>query len=324
MSGPSPLPHVTVEDVRAAAERIRGAVVRTPLLPCPWAPGRLLLKPESLQPTGAFKLRGATNAVASLDPEARARGVLTHSSGNHAQALAWAARAYGVPAVVVMPLTSPAVKVEATRALGAEVVLVEPADRVPTAERLRAERGLALVPPFDHAEVIAGQGTVGLEIVEDLPGVDTVLVPVGGGGLAAGVAVAVAALAPRARVVGVEPALAADFAESVARGERVTWDVEQTGRTVADGVRLPSVGEITWAHLRTLVHEVVTVDEDALLEATALLARRSRLVVEPSGALAVAGHLARPDRPGTTVAVVSGGNVDPALLAGLLVRTTPT
>jgi threonine dehydratase len=315
---------VTVDEVRAAARRLAGRVVRTPLLPCPWAPGDLWVKPESLQPTGAFKLRGATNAVAVLDPVARARGVVTHSSGNHAQALAWAARSYAVPAVVVMPTTSPPVKVAATRALGAEVVLVEPTERVAVAERLRDERGLSLVPPYDHPDVIAGQGTVGLEIAEDLPDVDTVLVPVGGGGLASGVVVAVAALAPRARVVAVEPELAADFAESLARGERVTWDTALTYRTVADGVRLPSVGELTWEHLRHHVDEVVTVGEDAILEATVLLATRARLVVEPSGALAVAAHLARPDRPGRTVAVVSGGNVDPALLARLLADRPPS
>ena len=316
-------PPVTVGEVQAAARRIAGLVVRTPLLPCPWAPGDMWLKPESLQPTGAFKLRGATNAVAALDREARERGVVTHSSGNHAQALAWAARSYGVPAVVVMPTTSPPVKVAGTRSLGAEVVLVDPTERVAAAERLRDERGLTLVPPFDHPDVIAGQGTVGLEIVEDLPDVDTVVVPVGGGGLASGVAVALAALAPRARVVAAEPELAADFAESLARGERVTWDSELTYRTVADGVRLPSVGELTWEHLRRHVGEVVTVGEDAILAATAVLATRARLVVEPSGALAVAAHLARADRPGRTVAVVSGGNVDPALLARLLAGTSP-
>ncbi|MGH8827892.1 MAG: threonine ammonia-lyase, partial [Jiangellaceae bacterium] len=295
---------MSIDDVRAAAQRIAGQVVRTPLLPAPWA-GDLWLKPESLQPIGAFKLRGALNAFALLDPEARARGVVTHSSGNHAQAVAWAARAYGVPAVIVMPDSSPAIKIEATRALGAEVVLVPPVERESRAEKLRAERGLAVVLPFDQREVIAGQGTVGLEIAEDMPDVDTVLVPVGGGGLISGVALAVKALAPRARVVAAEPELAGDVAESFARGQRVAWDAELTYRTVADGVRTTLVGELTWPHIEAYVDEVVTISEEAILAATTLLARRSRLVAEPSGALSTAAYLTDPDRFGRSVAVLS-------------------
>lgn len=308
---------VGIDEVRAAARRIAGQVVRTPLVPAPWA-ADLWLKPENLQPIGSFKLRGALNAFALLDPESRSRGVVTHSSGNHAQAVAWAARTYGVPAVVVMPDSSPDVKIEATRALGAEVVLVPPVERESRAEKLRAERGLAVVLPFDQREVIAGQGTVGLEIAEDMLDVDTVLVPVGGGGLISGVALAVKALVPHARVVAAEPELAGDVAESFARGERVGWDAALTYRTVADGVRTSLVGELTWPHITTYVDEVVTVSEDAILEAVAVLARRSRLIAEPSGALSTAAYLTDPARFGRSVAVLSGGNIEPGLLIRLL------
>ncbi len=312
----------TLADVEAAAARVAGRVVRTPLLPAPWADPRvpLYLKPESLQPTGAFKLRGATNAVSLLDGSAHEGGVVTHSSGNHAQALAWAARDAGVHAVIVMPDNAPAVKVEATRALGAEVLLVPIAEREAAAEQVRRERGATMVPPYDDAAVIAGQGTVGLEVADDLPEVSTVLVPVSGGGLISGVAAAVKARCPRARVVGVEPELAGDLAEGFAAGRRVRWTEEQTGRTMADGLRVPCVGELTWEHITALVDDVLTVTEDALLEAMRTLATRSRLVAEPSGATATAAYLTRRDRlpDGPVVAVVSGGNVAPDLLARVL------
>lgn len=312
---------IEVDAVRAAAARIARQVVRTPLLPCPWADeGRpLWLKPESLQPTGAFKMRGALNAVGALDPAIRKRGVITHSSGNHGRALAWAGRAHGVPVVVVMPDTSPAVKIEGVRALGAETVVVPLAEREHRAAGLAAARGMTMIPPFEHADVIAGQGTLGLEIVEDLPGVETVLVPVGGGGLIAGVAVAVKASSSATRVVGVEPELAGDLSESFAKGELVAWDPALTARTIADGVRLSRVGELNWRHIERLVDDVVTVSEQAILEAMGRLALSSRIVAEPSGALTTAAYLTRPDAvTGRTVAVVSGGNVDPALLARAL------
>jgi threonine dehydratase len=312
----------TVADVEAAAARIAGAVVRTPLLRAGWGDPRrpLFLKAESLQPTGAFKLRGATNAVRLLDDAARRAGVVTHSSGNHAQALAWAARAAGARAVIVMPDDAPAVKVEATRALGAEVVLVPVAERESVAEEVRRARGATLVPPYDHAAVIAGQGTVGLEIADDLPEVGTVLVPVSGGGLISGVAAAVKARCPRARVVGVEPELAGDLAEGFAAGRRTRWTPERTGRTVADGLRVTCVGELPWEHISALVDDVVTVTEDDLLDAMRRLAFGSRLVAEPSGAAATAAYLTRGDTlpAGPVAAVVSGGNVDPDLLARVL------
>ncbi len=309
---------VGLADVRAAAGLIAGQVVRTPLLPAAWS-GELWLKPENLQPTGSFKVRGATAAVGALDPARRGRGVVTHSSGNHGQALARAAARYGVPAVVVAPEDTPQVKLAAMRRLGAEVVVVAAAHRLRTAERLRDERGLVLVPPFDAREVVAGQGTVGLEIVDDLPDLATVVVPVGGAGLLSGIAVAVRALVPAARVVGVEPELAGDLAEGFAGGHRVQWDPARTARTLADGLRVPAVSELTWAHVHQLVDDVVTVSEAAIRDGMRVLALGSRLVAEPSGAVAVAALrsgavLAR----GPTVAVVTGGNVEPALLRDVL------
>jgi threonine dehydratase len=331
---------VTVEDVRAAAERIDGAVLRTPLLPCPWAArerpdapapthpapthpapddSALWLKPESLQAVGAFKVRGASNALARLAPEARARGVVAYSSGNHAQAVAWAARTAGVPATIVIDDTAPALKVAATRELGAEVVLVPLDRRAVVAASLADERGATLIPPFDHPDVIAGQGTVGLEIAADLPSVAAVLVPVSGGGLAAGIGVAVRALCPSAAVFGVEPELAADTRDSLRAGELVRWPAADRVRTCADGLRAePS--ELTFAHLRAVLDGVLTVSEAEIRSAVGVLARRARLVAEPAGAVAVAAYLHRAAElpPGPVVAVVSGGNIDPGLLAEIL------
>lgn len=309
---------VTIADVRAAADDIAGTVVRTPLVPALWD-DELWLKPESLQPVGSFKLRGATHAVARLDPAARSRGVVTHSSGNHGQALAYAARTFGVPCTVVVPEGAPRVKVERMRALGADVRLVPPARRVVEAERLVADTGAALVPPFDHPRIIAGQGTIGLEIVADLPDVDVVLVPVGGGGLASGVATAVKALRPSAAVVGVEPLLAADARDSLAAGEVVVWEVERTYRTCADGLRT-NLSALTLAHLRDRLDAIVTVTEEEILAAAARLLRDARLVAEPSGAVALAARLFHSAElpAGRTVAVVTGGNVDPSALAALL------
>ncbi len=316
---------VGIDDVRAAAERIAGRVVRTPLVPAAWTeapqPRRpLWLKPECLQAIGSFKIRGGLNAVGALDEAVRARGIVTHSSGNHAQAVAFAARSYGVKAYVVMPDTSPRVKVDATRALGAEVITVPPAERESRAVALVAEHGYAFVPPFDHPQVIAGQGTIGLEILADLPDVATVLVPVGGGGLISGIATAVKAVRPGVRVIACEPELAADLADSWRHGERRTWPVEETYRTIADSVRV-CVGELTWQHIKARVDEVLTVSDDAIRHAVRTLARSSRLVAEPGGAVATAAYLTHADQlpEGPVVAVVSGGNIEPGLLAELLV-----
>jgi threonine dehydratase len=312
---------VTLDEIRTAADRIRDVAVRTPLLPCLWAaPDRpLWLKPENLQPIGAFKIRGAYNAIAGLPDSARAGGVVAYSSGNHAQAVAYAARAFGVPAVIVVEDSAPPIKVAATRALGAEVVQVPLPDRESAALELGSARGLALIPPFDHPDVIAGQGTIGLEIVADLPDVDVVLVPISGGGLISGIAAAVKSLRPATAVIGVEPALGADAAASLAAGELVRWSPADRARTVADGLRAePS--DLTFAHLRKFVDDIVTVTEEEILSAVSLLARRSRLIAEPSGAVATAAYLNRADAlpAGKTVTLVSGGNIDPTLLARLL------
>jgi threonine dehydratase len=279
--------------------------------------GALLLKAESLQLTGSFKLRGATNAVALLSPDERMRGVVTHSSGNHGQALARAAQAAGVRATVVMPHQSPRVKQQATLRYGAEVVLVDLDDRASAVERIRTETGAVFVPPFDDKAVIAGQGTVGLEITEDLPDVATVVVPVSGGGLISGVAAAVKSRCPAASVIGVEPELAGDLAEGFSRGVRSVWGSDLTRRTIADGLRVTGVGELNWVHIRRLVDDVVTVSESAIVAAMRRIVMEERLVCEPSGAVAVAGCLEHPQllARGATVAVVSGGNVEPSLLA---------
>lgn len=315
---------VTIADIRAAQERIAGVTVRTPLVPAIWAAaegGRLFLKPEMLQPIGAFKIRGAYNKIALLPPEERAKGVVASSSGNHAQAVAYAARLFDTTATIVIPDNASPHKLDATRALGADVVLVPPAQRDLTPLDLVERHGYALVPPYDDAAVIAGQGTAGAEIADDLPDVDLVLVPVSGGGLISGVATAVKALCPAARVVGVEPELASDAAESFRRGERVEWSPDRTQRTIADGLRTTSVGVLPWEHMKAYVDDIVTVSENEIRAAMRVLTVRSRLVAEPSGAVATAAYLYARDRlpaARTTVAVVSGGNVDPALLAEVL------
>ena len=281
---------VGIEAIRAAAATLAGIATRTPLVPFGPPDDRRFLKAESLQPIGAFKIRGAYVAVASLSPEERSRGVITYSSGNHAQGVARAARLLGAPAVVVMPSDSPAIKRQRVAADGAEIVIVGTAsdERQAVAERLAAERGLAIIPPYDDDRIIAGQGTVGLEIVEDLPDVAAVVVPIGGGGLASGVAAAVRALAPNARVIGVEPELAADARESLAAGRIVSWPAEDVSRTIADGTRTQALGRRTFAHLAAFLDSIVTVSEDEIAAGVRLAAEESRLVVEPSGALAVA------------------------------------
>ncbi|CAM2847641.1 threonine/serine dehydratase [Saccharomonospora xinjiangensis] len=315
---------VTLDDIRAAAERITSGVVRTPLLPCPWADsGRpLWLKPETLQPIGAFKIRGAVNAIARLDDDARRRGVVAYSSGNHAQAVAYAAAQEGIAAHIVMPRSTPQIKIDNTRSYGAEVVLCGDGQRERVAYEIVAERGAVLVPPFDHPDIIAGQGTIGLEIAEDLPDVDVVLVPVSGGGLASGIASAVTALRPDAKVIGVEPELAADTRESLRSGSLVDWSIEDRNRTIADGLR-SQPSELTFAHLSAHLHDLVTVTEDEIRSAMAVLARKGRLVAEPSGAVALAAFLYHAGElpEGRTVVVVSGGNVDPVLLSDVLSRS---
>jgi threonine dehydratase len=310
---------VGIEAIRAAAETLRGVAIRTPLVPFGRPEARRFLKAESLQPIGAFKIRGAYVAVASLTPAERARGVITYSSGNHAQGVARAARLLGAPAVVVMPSDAPALKKARVEADGAQVVVVGTSseERQQVAEEIAATRGLAIIPPFDDDRIIAGQGTVGLEIAEDLPDVAAVLVPIGGGGLASGVAVAIRALVPGARLIGVEPELAADARESLREGRIVRWPAADASRTIADGTRTTAIGGRNFAHLAALLDDIVTVTEEEIAAGVRLAAEESRLVAEPSGALSVAALAYRSaeagldDLDGPIVAVVSGGNVDP-------------
>lgn len=308
--------------IDAAAGRIRGVVRRTPLVDVSDIAGRSFrLKCENLQVAGAFKIRGACNLVTQFASGAGVRGFITYSSGNHAQAVACAARRHGLPAVVVMPETAPAVKVEGTRSFGAEVLFEgnTSVQRRRRAEAVAAERGLTMVPPFDHPEIIAGQGTVGLEILEDLPSVDTIYVPIGGGGLIAGVAAAVRQRKPSSRVVGVEPVGAAAMARSVAAGAPVTLD---SVASIADGLLPVRPGDLTFAHVQAFVDDIVTVEDEAIAAAVRWLAARAKLVVEPSGAATVAAALfsGRGDgvEDGTAVAILSGGNIAPAVLAALL------
>ena len=326
-----PIALVDLTAIRAAAATLRGIAVRTPLVPFGAPERRQLLKAESLQPIGAFKIRGAYNAAASLSAEERARGLITYSSGNHAQGVARAARLLGVRAVIVMPSDAPAIKRRRVEADGAQVVIVGTAseERRRVAEELAEARGLAIIPPYDDPRIVAGQGTVGLEIAEDLPDVAAVLVPIGGGGLAAGVAAAIRALAPNARIIGVEPDLAADARDSLRAGHVVAWPAELVSRTIADGTRTQALGELNFAHLSTQLDGIVTVSELEIAAAVRLAAEEARLVVEPSGALTVAAMRFHAREAGLTgldgpvVGIVSGGNVDPDRYLEYLEATIP-
>jgi threonine dehydratase len=306
---------VTLDDIRRAAATLRGITVRTPLLPCEALGAGVWLKPEMLQRGGAFKLRGAYTYIAGLTPEARGRGVIAPSSGNHAQAVALAARLFGVPATVVMPTTVAPAKRAGAERLGAHVELagVTTADRMDRAVELAAAQGLTLVPPYDDPVIVAGQATAGLEIAEELPEVRTVLVPVGGGGLSAGVATAIKLLAPEARVIGVEPALAPKLTNARRAGEPVT--IPSLGG-LADGLLATRVGTVPFAHHQAYLDDVVTVEDGLLVPAVRFLLDRMKLVAEPSGAITVAAlqaGLVKADGP--TVCVLSGGNVEwPGLL----------
>jgi threonine dehydratase len=315
---------VTVAEVEDAARRIAPAVVRTPLVPFPRISPRLLIKPESLQPIGSFKLRGAYAAITANLKRAATYGVVAHSSGNHGYAVAYAAAQLGIRAVVVVPENAPAVKTEAITYYGAELITVPPTleARLAATEKLAAEHQYLVIPPFDDRHVIAGQATIGLEIAADCPQADpVVVVPVSGGGLISGIAVATLARNPRATIIGVEPELAADARESLRRGERVAWPAADTHRTKADALRVEQVGALPFAHIRKLVSAIITVTEDELLDAIRRLAREARLIAEPGGAAAVAAclfHAGELPADRTQVAVLSGGNIDPALLATVL------
>jgi threonine dehydratase len=320
-------PHLLTLDVfRDAQSRIRGVAARTPLVRL-FAPGlesaEVYIKAESLQPIGAFKIRGAYNKVAQLTPEQRSRGVITYSSGNHAQGVAYAARAVGAKAVIVMPSNAPAVKKRATAALGAEIVEVGPASsaRKEKAEELEAKFGYVMIPPYDDEQIIAGQGTCGLEILEDLPDVDLVLSPVSGGGLLSGIATAIKLSNSAVRVIGVEPELAADAQESFRSGHLITWPADMTTRTMCDGLRTQSLGALNFEHIRTYVDDIITVTEAEIRSAMRTLLYAARLTPEPSGACSAAGILSHarellPFRK--AVVVMSGGNVEPQVLTAVL------
>ncbi len=316
---------VTIDEVRAAAERVRGTAVRTPTVALPW-PGPepalpFWIKCENLQPMGAFKVRGAFNMLAQLPGDARARGVITYSSGNHGQGVAMAAKALGVLAVIVMPTTAPGVKVDGVRSYGAEVIFAGTTsiERQARAEAEAAARGLTIIPPFDHPMVIAGQGTVGLELLEQVPGLGTVYVPMGGGGLIAGVAAAIKQTRPEVRVVGVEPTGAMKMRAARDAGHPVT--LAQTS-SIGDGIMNMRAGDLTFAHVEKYVDELVAVPDDAMATAVAWLFKTARLVAEPSGAATTAAVMLGLGAPvGAVAAIVSGGNVQPEHFAKYITQT---
>ena len=317
---------VSLHDIRQAAARIRAVARVTPLLdlsvalPSSSAVRRLSVKCENLQPAGAFKIRGAYNMAAQLSDAERARGIVTYSSGNHGQSLALAAHLLGIRAVIVMPTTAPAVKIEGARRYGAEVLFegTTTLQRKARAEVEAGARGLTMVPPFDHPWIIAGQGTIGLEILEQCGEVGTVYVQVGGGGLISGIAAAIKRMKPAVRIVGVEPSGAPKMSASLRAGHPVT--LERTSG-VADGLLAVRPGDLTFPHVQALVDDVVTIEDDAILDAVRWLFREAKLVVEPSGAITVAAAFAGAGGPldGPVVAVLSGGNVAPEAFARYLV-----
>jgi threonine dehydratase len=318
---------VTLKDIQHAQALLNKIAVRTPLVLCKLSEGRkIFIKPENLQPIGAFKLRGAYNKISSLTPEQRSRGVVSHSSGNHAQGVAFAARALNVKATIVMPRTAPKVKMEATRALGAEIVEVGPAseERIKKAEELEHERKLVPVPPYNDEKIIAGQGTIGLEILEDLPDPDVVLVPIGGGGLISGIATALKQSGSKVKVIGVEPEFAADAQASLRSGKIQSISAESAIKTLADGLRSQSIGPINFEHIRKYVDDIITVKEHEIRQAMRHLLFSARILAEPSGAVTTAVamfHAAEIPVSEKTVAVVSGGNVEPQLFSEILMGT---
>lgn len=311
-----------IDSIRAAHRALAGIAERTPLAELRGlganVPAGAWLKCEQLQPIGAFKIRGAFTAVSRLAPEVRARGVVTSSSGNHGQGVAWAARHFGVRAVVVMPESAPGVKVDGVRGLGGEVVFagaVRGAEQLARAEQFVAEAGLTMIPPFDHPDVIAGQGTCGLEILEDRPDVQMLLVPIGGGGLLAGISAAVAAVAPQVEVIGVEPVGAAKLSAALAAGHPTT--IAPTA-SLADGLLPRSVGTLTWEVIRRVVRRAVQVSDEEIATTVKWLHAQG-LHVEPSGAVSTAALLFGHVHPtGPAVAVATGGNVDPTVYARLV------
>jgi threonine dehydratase len=318
---PSPLP--TFEDVKAASARIAGIAHRTPVLTSRMADERtgakLFFKAENLQRGGAFKFRGAANAIAKLPGDARRRGVVAFSSGNHAQAIAYASQLQGVKATIIMPQDAPAMKVAATRGYGGEVVLYDryKEDREAIGRRLAEEQGLTLIPPYDHPDVIAGQGTAALELLEEVGPLDILLVCLGGGGLLSGCALPAKALAPSCRVIGVEPEAGNDAQRSFRTGEIVRIPVPVS---IADGALTTHLGQYTFPLIRSLVSDIVTVSDAMLVEAMRFFVERMKIVVEPTGCLAAAAafNAVVPCAGARVGVILSGGNVDPKALARFL------
>ena len=309
----------SLSDLRAAATALEGVAVRTPLIEATELGRRVgvpvWLKLEELQPIGAFKVRGAWTAVTRMPEALRAHGVVAHSSGNHGRAVAWVARRLGIRAVIVMNDNAPPVKVDAVRAEGAEVILVDRYKRVETAEAIAAKESLAMVPPFEHDDVVLGQATCTLEVLDQLPDLSALLVPVGGGGLIAGACYAAEALGSRVEIIGVEPAGAAKLTAALAAGRPTVLD--KTG-SLADGLLPVSIGSIPWQYISRRVRRAIQVDDDAIAEAVRFLFRTMGLRLEPSGAVPVAALLGSGFRPdGPTALILSGGNVDPGLFARL-------
>jgi len=315
---------VTLSDIQKARNTLHGVSLHTPLVRCKISDdSEFFVKPEGLQAVGSFKVRGAYNKIASLRAEERERGVVAHSSGNHAQGVAYAARMQGVKATIVMPSSAPKVKLDSTRAMGAEVVIVGPAseDRIRKAEELEQERGLVPVPPYNDEKIIAGQGTIGLEILDDMAFPGVVLAPIGGGGLISGVAVAIKEQNPRVTVIGVEPEFAADAQASLRSGEIHRVDAESASRTLADGLRSQSVGPINFEHIRKYVDDIVTVSESEIRQAMRHLLFSARILAEPSGAVTTAAamfHSHQLPLSAPYVAIVSGGNIEPKLFTEIL------
>ena len=317
---------LTLEEVRSAQRRVSEVCARTPLIKLEGADDgtfELFAKAESFQPIGSFKLRGAYNKIAQLTEQQKARGVVAYSSGNHAQGVAFAARSLGIKAVVVMPSNAPETKRKGAASMGAEIVTVGVAseERKERAEQLAAEFGYAIVPPYDDPQIIAGQATCGAEIVEDLPDVDLILTPIGGGGLISGVASAAKLLKHSVKVYGVEPELAGDAAESFKAGRIIRYTPEQVSRTMADGLRTQSVGALNFMHIQAFVDGIIRIDENQIVAAMKKLLLDWRLVAEPSGAVTTAAALfKRAELPPfrKVVVVISGGNLEPDLLKSLL------
>jgi threo-3-hydroxy-L-aspartate ammonia-lyase len=313
---------ITLDEIHSAAKRISPFVQPTPIVRM--TPTDLLLKAESLHPTGAFKIRGAFNAVLSLTEAQRRRGIVAHSSGNHAQAVAYAAQVLGIRAITVMPNNTPQAKLDGVRRWGAEMVLVGPAssERSETAAALARRHGYTEIVPYDADEILAGAGTIGLEIIAAIPDLTHLYAPIGGGGLIGGLAAAIKRLKPDVRIVGAEPELAADAYESFRAHRIVELTAEHMYRTAADGLRVQKVGRRNWPHLCAFVDEIVTVSEREIFSALAQIATQSRLIAEPSGAVAVAAALACSGGTKRAVAILSGGNLDRSLLAKALLENS--